>query len=230
MPRSSVIPKVETFGQLLEQLGDISPHRIRLRPPPGTATEQDVINIHNRTRRLYELVDGALVEKVMGYSESSLAMWLGHLMQSFLDQHDLGVLAGEAGALRLMRGLVRIPDISFISWDQLPKRQVPTDPIPGLAPDLAVEVLSEGNTPGEMRRKLKEYFLAGAHLVWLVDPDTRTVTVYTAPDECVVLTEEQTLDGGDVLPGLALSLKEIFSRQPREARRPGKPKKPRRGR
>jgi Uma2 family endonuclease len=203
---------VETFGQLLEQLGGISPHRIRLRPPPGKATEQDVLTIHNRTGRLFELVDGVLVEKVMGYAESSLAIWLGHLLQNFLDQHDLGILAGEAGALRLMPGLVRIPDISFVRWEQLPQREIPRDPIPGLVPDLAVEVLSEGNTEGEMRRKLKDYFLAGVRLVWFVDPATRTVQVYTAPDKCTVLTEGQSLDGGDVLPGLSLPVRQIFAR------------------
>jgi Uma2 family endonuclease len=212
----------ETVADLLEQLGGIAPQRIRLRPPPGQATEQDVLDIRRRERRLYELVDGVLVEKIMGYLESHLAIWLSHLLQSFLDRHDLGILAGPDGALRLMPGLVRIPDITFLSWDQLPKHEVPSDPIPGLAPALAVEVLSEGNTPAEMERKLREYFLAGVRLVWLVDPARRTVTVYTAPDRRAVLTEEQTLDGGAVLPGLAVPLRTLFARTPR---RPGSPAK-----
>ena len=69
--------------------------------------------------------------------------------------------------LKLMPRLVRIPDVSFISWDQLPAHEYPNDPIPELHPDIAVEVLSEGNTEEEMRRKVKEYFFAGTRLVWL---------------------------------------------------------------
>lgn len=205
-------PKVDNLGQLLEQLGDVAPHRIRMRPSPGTATVRDVIDLLDRSDQLYELVDGVLVEKVMGYAESALAMWLVHLLQSFLDSHDLGLLAGEAGAMEIMPDLVRIPDVSFVRWEQLPRREIPSDPIPGLVPDLAIEVLSESNTRGEMKRKLKDYFLAGVRLVWFVDPDSRTVEVYTAPDQREVLTENQTLDGGEVLPGLSLPLRQIFAR------------------
>jgi Uma2 family endonuclease len=78
-----------------------------------------------------------------------------------------------------------------------------------------VEVLSKGNTPTEMQRKLKDYFLAGVRLVWFVDPKRRTVEVFTAPDQSRVLREDQTLDGGDVLPGLALPLRQVFARVPR---------------
>ena len=60
--------------------------------------------------------------------------------------------------VRLAPGLVRIPDLAFISWQRLPERRVPTDPIPGLVPDLVVEVLSDGNTAAEMDRKRREYF------------------------------------------------------------------------
>ena len=71
----------------------------------------------------------------------------------------------------LFRGLVRIPDVAFTSWERLPGRRVPPEPIPELAPDLAVEVLSQSNTEAEMTRKRGEYFAAGVRLVWLVDPD-----------------------------------------------------------
>jgi Uma2 family endonuclease len=206
----------ETFADLLKQLGNISPRRIRLQPLPGKATEKDVVRILDRTNRLFELVDGVLVEKVMGYPESLLTVWLIFLLQMFLKENDLGIVAGADGTLRLWPKLVRIPDISFVLWEKLPGRQVPSEPIPDLIPDLAVEVLSKGNTRGEMARKLREYFQAGVTLVWLVDPKTRTIRVYTAPDQVVVLTEEDTLDGGAVLPGLTLSLKEIFSRTPQQ--------------
>jgi Uma2 family endonuclease len=218
-PTANDLP--ETLGELLKQLGGISPRRIRMRPAPGTATEKDVLDILDRTNRQCELVNGVLVEKVMGYPESALAMWIGFLLQGFLEQHDLGILAGSDGALRLMPRLVRMPDVSFIRWDRLPSREPPSEPIPGLAPDLAVEVLSKGNTPGEMKRKLREYFATGVEIVWLLDLPRRTVQVYTAPDRSVTLTEDDTLDGGQVLPGLALPVRQVFAKVPRQAK--GKP-------
>ena len=211
--KTAAVP--ETVAELLKQLGGISPQRVRLRPPPGKATEKDLLDLLNRTDRLYELVDGVLVEKVIGYTESSLAMWLAHLLQQFLDRNDLGNLAGPDGTLRLMPLLVRMPDISFVRWEKLPGRELPSEPMPDLIPDLAIEVLSEGNTSGEMKRKLKEYFITGTTLVWFVDPEPRTVEVFTAPDRSVVLTEADTLDGGEVLPGLALPVKQVFTRLPR---------------
>src|SRR5436309_771513 len=90
-----------TMGDLLASLGGIPARRVRLQPSPGKATEKDVLRIHARERRLFELVDGVLVEKVMGYFESFIAVELIKLLGYFVDQHDLGVIAGEAGMLRL---------------------------------------------------------------------------------------------------------------------------------
>jgi Uma2 family endonuclease len=219
----------ETMAELLKQLGGISPRRVRLRPPPGKATEKDLLDLLNRTDRLYELVDGVLVEKVMGYRESSLTCDLIKLIGNFLDQHDLGNLAGADGTMRLMPLLVRIPDISFVRWEKLPNHELPEEPIPDLVPDLAIEVLSKGNTPGEMKRKLKDYIITGVKLVWFVDLEARTVQVFTAPDQSVTLAEADTLDGGEVLPGLVLPVKKVFARLPRdpEGKKVGKRRQPR---
>jgi Uma2 family endonuclease len=216
-------PVFETMADVLEQLGDIDPRRVRLNPPPGKATENDLLRLHQQTKRLYELVDGTLVEKIMGFPESYLACELIKLVGAFVDQHDLGFVVGEAAAMRLMPGLVRVPDLSFISWDLVPVRgQVPDQAIPKLAPNLAVEVLSRRNTPREMERKLKEYFLSGVRLVWFVDPRQRTVTVFTSPDQSTILTEQQTLTGGDVLPGLVVPLARLFRPTPRRQAKPSK--------
>jgi Uma2 family endonuclease len=220
-PSTTTTPAFTNVADLLEHLGNISPRRVRLRPTPGQATEKDVLELEAHEDRLYELVDGVLVEKIMGYPESRLAMWIGHRIEAFLEEHDLGIVAGADGTMRLAPSLVRIPDVSFVAWERLPNRELPTEAIPDLTPDLAVEVLSEGNTPQEMERKLKDYFFAGTTLVWFVDPAARTVEVYTAPDQSFKLTERQTLDGGDVLPGFKLPLADLFariSRQPRSSR------------
>jgi Uma2 family endonuclease len=202
---------IETLADLLEQLGGIAPDRVRFRPAPGTATEEDVLAIHDREGRLCELVHGVLVEKAVGLRESFLAIALASILRGFVRPRNLGMVTGEAGMMRLMAGLIRIPDVAFISWERLPHRRVPTEPLPDLAPDLAVEVLSVGNTPAEMARKRQEYFGAGVYMVWQVDPRTRTVEVFTTPDQSTVLHEAQTLHGGTVLPGFTLPLQELFS-------------------
>ncbi len=213
MPRAvHTYPDDWTLADLLEQLGHIDPKRVRMTPLPGTATEKDVIQIERRENRLCELIDGVLVEKIMGFREGYLASKLGRIIGNFVDTHDLGIVVGADGTVRLMKGLVRIPDVSFVSWNQLPSRTVPDGPIPDLAPDLAVEVLSKGNTPGEMQRKLKEYFLAGVRLVWFIDPRTRTAEVFTSPDESTLVRERQSLEGGEVLPGFSLPLTQLFER------------------
>jgi Uma2 family endonuclease len=223
MTRTTRLPKDWTNADLLHHLGDIDPRRVRMDPPPGRATVRDLIRLHDRQDRLYELVDGVLVEKVMGAKESHLAARIIRYLDSFTEEHGLGFVLAPDGALQIMPGLVRIPDVSFVAWAKVPAREVPDAPVPDLVPDLAVEVLSASNTPGEMRRKLKEYFLAGVQVVWFVEPIERTVTAYTAPDRSTRLDEAKTLDGGEVLPGFKLPLNQLFAQlsktQPPKGRR-----------
>jgi Uma2 family endonuclease len=206
-----------TVADLLHRLGGIPAKRVRLIPTPGTATEKDVIKVHDRTNRLCELVDGVLVEKVMGFDESRFAVYLITCLGAFLNQHDRGTILGADGMVRLFPGLVRIPDVAFISWKRFPKSKRERGEIPTVAPDLVVEVLSKGNTRREMARKLDEYFRAGVILVWYVDPKRRTVRVYTRADESVERSEDEQLDGGAVLPGFTLSIRRWFA----EAERTG---------
>lgn len=209
---SLVHPRVTTLADLLAQLGNVPPERIRLHPAPGTATEADVLVRPGGEKRLCELVDGVLVDKPRGYYESLLAALLIGFLRRFLDEHDLGIVLGADGTLRLAPGLVRLPDVSFISWARFPGRQLPREPIPDVVPDLAVEVLSESNTEPEMARKLQEYFAAGCRLVWYVYPDDAIVRVYTAPTAVRVLGGDEVLDGGAVLPGFQLAIREWFAR------------------
>ena len=77
-----------------------------------------------------------------------------------------------------------------------------------------------------MERKLREYFLAGVRLVWMIDPSKRTAEVYTAPDAPAAhLDETQALDGGDVLPGFTLPLAGLFGASPAEPRKKRLPSK-----
>jgi Uma2 family endonuclease len=205
-------PPYETLADLLKQLGDLPPERIRLQPPPGTATEEDVIASKARFNCLCELVDGVLVEKAMGYYESHVAALLIGFLQVYLGEHDLGIVLAPDGMVRVELGAVRLPDVSFFSWDHFPNRLLPPGAILDRTPDLAVEILSPSNTKKEMARKRREYFAGGTRLLWEVDPNKRTVRVYTSPRRSKLLREHQTLDGGDVLPGFTLSIRRWFER------------------
>jgi Uma2 family endonuclease len=205
-------PEEGTLAELLYRLGDVPLERIRMRPAPGTAREQDVIEaLEAADKRLYELVDGVLVEKALGTREALLAGIILHWLWDFLEQENLGKAFGADAAMRLMPGLVRIPDVSFVSHERLRGKDLRTRRIAGLIPDLAVEVLSESNTKGEMQRKLRDYFLSGVRLVWFVNPKSETAEVYSAPDQRKRVSKRGTLDGEDVLPGFTLSMSKLFA-------------------
>ena len=215
---STALPTDWSVANLQQHLGGIPLERIRLYPPPGMATEKDLLALlDDREKRICELIDGVLVEKTMGYYESQIALLIGHFIHSFLDQHNLGIVLGEAGTLRILPEQVRIADVAFIRWERFPNGKLPHEPVPALAPDLAIEVLSKGNTEPEMHRKLRDYFAAGVRLVWYIDPESQTATAYTAADQSTAIGRDGVLDGGDVLPGFTLSLTELFAKAgPRE--------------
>ena len=207
---------LETLADLMEQLGNVPLERIRLHPFPGTATVEDVLRLCDREPKcLCELVDGVLVEKVNRHPESRLAARLIHVLQSYLDEHDLGILTGADGPLQILSDQVRFPDVVFIGYDRIPEGADPATPVPDWIPSLAVEVLSPSNTKAEMARKLRDYFEAGVELVWYVDPSDRTVRVYHSPEAVVTLTEADDLDGEQLLPGFRLSIRDWFDRASR---------------
>jgi Uma2 family endonuclease len=208
---TTLMPSPWTAVDLSDRFGPMPLDRILFDPRPGSATEKDVLDIYQREKRLCELVDGVLVEKTAGLRESALACTLIQYLRTFVSGKKVGIVTGADGMMRLAPGLVRIPDVSFLFWEHFPNRQLPLEPIPGVFPDLAVEVLSSSNTAQEMARKRRDYFTAGTRLVWEVDPGRRTVMVYTAPEEFTVLHEQDTLDGGTVLPGFTLPLRQLFA-------------------
>jgi Uma2 family endonuclease len=201
-------PPVRTVGELLRRLGDIPADRVRFTPVPGTATVEDLLRSENNG---CELVEGTLVERAMGLRESLLAAYLSALLGPTVRGQNLGILSGPDGTYELISGLVRLPDLAFVSWDRLPGRRLPDDPVPNVVPDLAVEVLSASNTLGEMARKRSDYFRAGVRAVWEIEPRTRTVRVYTSETAFTDLTANDTLSGAPVLPGFALSLAQLFA-------------------
>ena len=214
----SSVFEVDTVADLIERLGGIPASRILLHPAPGTATEKDVIEAEARTDRLCELWDGVLVDKPIGYFESRLAAILIHFIESYLEQNDIGFVLAPDAMLRVLPNQVRLPDVSYFSWEHFPNRILPPGAILDRVPDLAVEIVSPTNTAEEMKRKRREYFRGGAKLVWEVDPPAPTVAVYSGPKKHITLTENDTLDGGTVLPGFELPVKRWFARAGRRGK------------
>lgn len=199
---------IVTVADLLERFG-VPPKRIWSIPIPGTATEEDILYAEEHLNRLCELIDGTLVEKVMGSRESLLAGLIVTILNAFVLPRRLGFVLAPDGMFRLFPGHVRMPDVAFISLNRLPRGV--QQAIIGVAPELAIEILSESNTATEMKFKRHEYFTAGVRLVWLVDPKTRSVTVHTSADVSHKFTGDQLLDGGDVLPGFSVRVDDIFA-------------------
>lgn len=204
--------EITNMADLLEHFGDIPPIRIRTRPFPGTATEEDLLKLLNSSNKcLCELIDGTLVEKVVSSLESWLTLRLGRFLSEYLEEHNLGVAFGPDGPFGILPDQVRLPDLSVFLWDALPNQEFPKDNVPKLAPDLAVEVFSQGNTKKEMQLKLRDYFLAGVKQVWILYPKKQTAEVYSSPMDKKTVKSNQALKGGDLLPGFELPLKTLFT-------------------
>ena len=197
----------------LHELGEIPLNRIIFDPWPGTATEADLLLLVERDKRLCELVDGTLVEKPVGAFESLIAANLIIELGAYVKRMGLGAVFGPDGTFRLQSsGRIRLPDVAFVSRDRLPGAG---KAVPILAPDLAIEVLSEGNTRLEIDHKLKELFESGTRLAWVIDPSSRTVSVYPSSGApAAILTEADFLDGGDVVQGFKMPVTDLFTNVP----------------
>lgn len=160
----------------------------------------------------YELVDGQLVEKNVGFKSSWVSTQLGHRIQSFVDSQPIGWLFTEASyqCFPDAPAKVRRPDVSFICFGRLSNEELPDGHCP-IAPDLAVEVTSPRDTHYEVEAKIEEYLSAGVSLVWIVNPHTRTVLVYRKDRDTVsFLHEADELSGEDVLPGFRCPVRDVF--------------------
>lgn len=199
-----------TLADLLQRLGGVSPDRVLMDPPPGTATVRDALRLTERDKILCELIDRTLVRKAMGFEESEVGILIGYFLVGFVRPRKLGTVAGADCTIKPVPGQLRLPDVAFFSNENLRKNRKKGQRAPRISPDLAVEVLSEKNTPAEIARKLGEFFRGGTRLAWIVDPRKRTVRVHAAPAVSRLLGESDTLDGGDVLPGFSILVRELF--------------------
>jgi Uma2 family endonuclease len=201
-----------TLQDLVDRLGGIPLSRILARPAPGLATEADLIAVNDKKERICELVDGMLVEKAVGFRQSVLAARLSAALLGFVRDRRLGIVTGAKGAFRLSPGLVRASDVAFYSWQAFPGHRIPDEPIPQVVPALVIEVLRQSNTEAEMERKRREYFEAGVRVIWLVDPQNRTVMAYEKQmDNPREYGQTSTIEDLDFLVGFQLKIGDFFA-------------------
>lgn len=210
VPETDEMVAVATIADLLKSLGGIPAERVLMHPTPGTATEADWVRLPYELQKTCELVDGTLVRKPMGYPESILAATIIGFLQAFVRPTRIALVAGSDGPIRFLPGQLRMPDVSLYLREKLPNGKAPASQVNPLIPDLAVEVISPGNTRKEIEKKLELYQATGVLLVWIVEPKKRTVKVHRLEEIPLLLEESDELTGEPVLPGFRLSVTELF--------------------
>jgi Uma2 family endonuclease len=162
----------------------------------------------------YELVDGHLVERNMGAKSSRVGGKLYSRLDRFCEEQDLGMVWPADNGYECFPnapGLVRKPDVSFVARGRLPEDEEP-DAWIKIPPDLAVEVISPNDRVYDLDAKLADYRKVRVPLVWVINPESRTATVYRADGSVRILFEDDELTGEDVIPGFCCPLRDILPR------------------
>ena len=174
-------------------------------------TSDDLYGLPDNGQR-HELVRGRLLsEPPAGFEHGDLLSEIALQLRAFVKAHTLGrVVGGDVGfILGRDPDTVRAPDVAFVKQDRLPEGRLKKKFFSG-PPDLAVEVLSPDDRPGAVTAKVADYLAAGTRIIWLVDPDDRTVTVIRPGAPPRQLAEKDEIDGEDVVPGFRLVVAELF--------------------
>ncbi len=159
-----------------------------------------------------ELLQGELIMmSPAGEEHGAIVMNISAPLATFVRQNGLGRVFGAETGFLIVRDpdTVRAPDMAFVRAERL-------SPTPGKGffpgpPDLAVEVVSPNDRAGEVLAKVHNWLDSGCRAVWLVDPDTRSITVYRSRNEIRVLSPGDLLSGEDVVPGFGMPVAEVFS-------------------
>lgn len=157
-----------------------------------------------------ELIDGEIFEMApAGFEHARSVAVISRILANFLEQAGLSgaVLAGDPGFI-IDDQNVRAPDVAYLSAERM--AEAPQRGFMRFMPNLAVEVVSPGDTHSEVTAKARMWVRVGVELVWIADPRNRTVEVYRRGRDVLVLDESVTIDGGDVLPGFSSPVEAFF--------------------
>jgi len=171
-------------------------------------TDEELLALPSNGHR-YELVDGQLHDMSPGDGRHGIVITrLSTLLNDYVAKHQLGItISGDTG-YRLDADNCLAPDIAFVRADRV--RELLPDPDKFLrgAPDLAIEVLSPGDSWGYAERKVQLCFRYGTQLAWVIDPKKKIARIYHGPQKFE--TTESELSGEDVVPGFLVSLELVF--------------------
>lgn len=158
-----------------------------------------------------ELVRGVIVTMLPpGFRHGACQSNVAFLLQTYARSNRNGRVTVESGLqTEFDPDTVRGPDVAFWGIERLPLDRTP-EVYPDVAADLCVEILSPSDTPRGMQEKVREYLKRGVRLVWVVDPEARTATIYRQPGDGHLLWDDATLTGEDVLPGFQCRVAEFF--------------------
>jgi Uma2 family endonuclease len=160
----------------------------------------------------YEVVDGELVDMGnSGMEYGEIGSFLGGMLALHVRRDKLGIVCDSSTAYTLKSGNRRSPDVSFVAKERLQGMSRPPQGFFQGSPDLAVEILSPGNTVEGMHKKIVEYFQNETQLVWVIHPEEKFVLVYHSPEPDQFLRSTDTLDGEKILPGFSLNVGELFA-------------------
>lgn len=173
-------------------------------------TAEELLQVSIPGKRV-ELVRGVLVvREPTGLPHGRIMLNLARRFAEYVETNGLGqVYVGDTG-FALARGpdTVRAPDIAFIRRERVPDPE-PAG-FPDMAPDLAVEILSPSNRPGEVLAKIADWLNAGTRLVWIIDAERRVARVYRLDGTEAIVSADEALHGEDVVPGFVCSLTSIM--------------------
>jgi Uma2 family endonuclease len=181
-----------------------------LAPPPSAIEPDDIPKMDG----LFELVDDQLVEKHRSFLSGATCVKLTIILGTYIQTKNLGTLASEVTFRCFPNKLrqVRRPDLAFIAAARL--AQIPDDGNVPVAPDLAIEIISPGDTILDLDDKLIDYRAAAIPLVWVVNPHAQNVRIFRPGQRIEELFGTDTLTGDAILPGFSVNLREIFPSRP----------------
>jgi len=157
----------------------------------------------------FELVKGVPVEMPpIGFEHGNCATLLVEFLAPYVRQHDLGSVIVETG-YRLAPDTLRGPDVSFIAREREAQITDRTKFV-SFAPDLAIEVVSPDESAATVHDKIDDYIRAGVRLIWVIYPSRQQIVVHHPDRTAQILTAEDTLTGGEVIPGFAIPVKAVF--------------------
>jgi len=172
-----------------------------------TAEELPGISIPGKS---IELVRGVLlIREPPSTRHGRVAAWMTHFLLNYVSRHELGAVIQDAGfKIESDPDSVRAPDVAFVSRSRV--NEIPATGFARFAPDLAVEVASPNDRPGELLAKVGQWLDAGSRLVWVIDPLRAQAVVYGENGDMTIVSASGSLDGETVLPGFSCLLADVF--------------------